>query len=79
MADSSADRVHGMLIAQSALLHALIRTLSPTQLELLKHAHFEESEAASSHVLNSQASDALVDALRSQVLADAEYLKLLRS
>lgn len=79
MADSSAEKVHGMLIAQSALLYALIRTLSPEKLERLTQEHLEESEAALSHTLNTQASDELVDALRSEVLANADYLKLLRS
>lgn len=71
---TSPDRLHGMLMAHSALMFSLIRTMSPTQLELLKQAHSEESQALMAHLLNSGASEPLVEAADVQLQSQASYL-----
>lgn len=75
---SSPDKLHGMLLAQSTLLFALIRTLSPEKFELLKEAYHQEAEAGTAHVLQAPASDALVDAFQVQVEAQRAFLHSFR-
>lgn len=71
---SSPDRVHGMLMAQSALLFALIRTLSPEQLELLKVAYHEESENGLALILNASCPEPLREGFQSQLEAQLALL-----
>lgn len=75
---SSPERLHGMIMAQSALLFAVIRTTSPERLPWLRQAVEEESEAAMAHMLQSGASDATLDALERQLSAQKAFLDTFR-
>lgn len=76
--NSSPDRLHGMFLAQSTLLFALIRTLTPEKFELLKESYRQESESGTAHMLQARASDALVDAFQDQIEAQRAFLHSFR-
>src|SRR5690606_27011762 len=64
---SHPDKLHGILIAHSAFLFAIVRTLSPVRLEAFKAAYSVEANALMAHMLHSDASDALLSSLQTQI------------
>lgn len=57
-------KVHGALVAHDAVIAALFEVLSPLQLEQLAPRLQAELEAAQTLLLNTRASDAMLDSLQ---------------
>lgn len=76
---ASPDRVHGMLVAHSALLFALVRTLECDKLEQLLVAYAEESEATTAFIHNLPCSETMRDAFQVQLNSQLSLLNSYRT
>lgn len=63
----SPDRLQGQLIASAVLLEAVLRTLPAQSMKAIRKEFEKNGPEVEGHLLNSQGSEAMLDAYRSQV------------
>ncbi|MBK0112784.1 hypothetical protein MI467_28550 [Delftia acidovorans] len=70
----SPDRLQGQLIASAVLLEAVLRTLPAQSLKAIRQEFEKNGPEVEGHLLNSQGSEAMLDAYRSHVGSTKELL-----